>query len=371
MKKIAIITFSNSNNNYGQLLQAYALQSFLNESGNDAYLIDYQPDGWLTLNRNQNIVLAYIKNYIKKILAYCHIRPPKNILPDNRHFGEFRSLYLKYFPQTYVSYNELKKTPPLADIYMTGSDQVWNPRVCDMSPYMLGFVKGKPKIAYAASLGGATIPKRDESYLYGLLSQYGKIGVRENSGVEECKRIGLKNVEFTPDPTILLTKKQWLAMASVESPFKTSKKKILVYSCYLPKGKLLETIPDNDDYEIIVVDIVNNDDSYSLLSIKDWIAAIRDADYVITNSFHATMFSLYLNTKFVTFRYDASRMNTRLDTIANQTGLTERFPSFDRNKETFEILESPVNWEFVNEKVGLMRTFGREFLEQNISELSL
>ena len=371
MKKIAIITFSNSNDNYGQLLQAYALQAFLNKSGNDAYLIDYQPDGWLTLNRNQNIVLAYIKNYIKRFSAFCHIRKPKNILPDNRHFGEFRSLYLKYSPKTYASYNELKKNPPLADIYMTGSDQVWNPRVGDMSPYMLGFVKGKPKIAYAASLGGATIPKGDESYLYRLLSQYGKIGVREYSGVEECKRIGLKNVAFTPDPTVLLTKEQWLSVASVKSPFTTSKKKILVYSCYLPKGKLLETIPDNDDYEIIVVDIINHDNSYSLLSINDWIAAIRDADYVITNSFHATMFSIYLNTKFVTFRYDTSRMNTRLDTIADLTGLTERFPSFDRNKETFKILESPVNWEMVNEKVGQMRTFGRDFLEQNISESSL
>ena len=369
MKKIAIITFSNSNDNYGQLLQAYALQAYLSNNGHDAVLIDYRPDPWFIIRRNQNLIMAYVKFYVKMFLAYCHIRNSKKTSPDCRNFGEFRSSYLKYYPQIYTSYLELKKNPPLADVYKTGSDQVWHARVGDVSPYMLGFVKGGHKIAYAASLGGDSISSRNASYIYKLLSQYQRIGIREESGVEECKKIGLKNVEYTPDPTVLLTQAQWQTVASVQSPFKTTKKKILVYSCYLPKGKLLETIPENNDCEIIIVDIINHDEKYSLLSINDWIAAIRDADYVITNSFHATMFSLYFNTKFVTFRYDdkaVSKMNSRLDTIANLTDLPERFPSFAKGTDAFEILQSPVDWEKVNKKIRFLQSNGAGFLENNL-----
>lgn len=369
MKKIAIITFSYSNDNYGQLLQAYALQEYLRNVGYDAYLIDYQPDSYLNLNRNQNILIAYIKYYIKNFLAYFNIRRSKITYPDRRHFGDFRSVYLNYYPHTYSTYRELQKNPPLADIYMTGSDQVWHPRVGDVSPYMLGFVKGGIKIAYAASLGGAPIPNHDISHIYNLLSQYKRIGIREISGVEAYRKIGLNSVEFTPDPTILLTQVQWQAIASKESPFKTKKKKIFIYSCYLPKGKLMEAIPANIDYEILVVDIINHDDSYSLLSINEWIAAIRDADYVITNSFHATMFSLYFNTKFVTFKYDdstKSQMNTRLDSIASLTGLPERFPDFSCIKNSSKILDSPIDWENVNKEIESLRTEGALFLEESL-----
>lgn len=368
MKKIGIITFAYSNNNYGQLLQAYALMQFIKDQGYDSYLIDYRPDPWLELNRHQNIIVAYLKYFFKRFLNVFHVRKRKiETALDKRNFDLFRKQYLEYSPNVYYTYHDLKKNPPTADIFITGSDQVWAPRISDVSPYMLAFAKGCVKIAYAASFGGFSIPMAERQYIHKLLSEYQQIGMRELSGVETCKDLGLNNVVFTPDPTMLITPEQWLKIASPESPYSGNKKKIFVYSCYLPKGKLLDTIPQKENYEIIVVDIKNEDKDSAMLTIPQWLAAIRDADYVITNSFHATMFSLYFNTSFLTFKYDASKMNSRLTTIEKFVSVSDRIIGFGQASEMFDLLQTAIDWNTVNLELDKLRDVGVEFLHNNLS----
>ena len=197
--------------------------------------------------------------------------------------------------------------------------------------------------------------------------------MRELSGVNICTSLNCENSQYTPDPTVLLDSTEWRKLFSSERVFKTNKKKIFIYSCYLSREELIGKFANLEDYEIIIEDVVNDDSDIAQLTLENWIQAIDEADYVITNSFHATMFSLYMNTPFITFKYSAankSRMNTRLDSILSQVKLTERFVSLDTNiNDSFKILTKEIDWFSVNKELDIIRQIGTEYLKESIQNI--
>lgn len=370
-KKIGIITFSTSLINYGQILQAYALQSYLRDKGYNAFLINY--DMWGKMELNREVHFPYLKHFIKNLpLVRKHYERNFHNEPNLRNFIDFKKKYLIYTPKVYHTLKDLQRDPVEADVYLTGSDQVWGTGVPNLEPYLLNFGNPTtPRIAYAASFGRTSFSKHELKYIPPLLAKYKAVGVREYSGIEACKKLGYPNAVFTPDPTILKTKSDWEQIASKSSPFKTNKTKIFVYSCYLPKGTLTNIAHQLEgDNEILVADIVNEDSNYSHLTIEEWISAVKNADYIVTNSFHCTMFSLYFNKPFVVFKYRLHKggsMNTRLDSILSQTGLTYRFLSFDEHRKTEEVLKEKIDWNNINEELDKLRQIGVKFLKDNIS----
>lgn len=229
-------------------------------------------------------------------------------------------------------------------------------------------------MAYAASFGRPQLEEFEISVFKKELNKYKKIGVREESGVEICKNMGITNCQFTPDPTILLQPAEWKELMSPQHIFKTQKKKIFIYSCYLHRDELIEKFIKLEEFEIAIEDVLNDDKDIAMLSIEGWIKAINEADYVITNSFHATMFSLYMNTPFITYQYQGSgsKMNVRLTSILNQTNLTNHFVTLNTDLNTiFNILEDHIDWKSVNVKLDEIRKIGYEFLndglERNVS----
>ncbi len=370
MKSIGIMTFSSSLSNYGQILQAYALQSYLRKQGYDAFLIHYDP--WYFFELNRERPLGYMKFLIKNLpvirkFLKGYIYQEKDLC----RFSQFKSQHLIYGDRVYHLLKELKVNPPVADVYLTGSDQVWGRCVPNMEPYMFNFGNIHiPRIAYAASFGRTIVSKKEIKYASSLLQRYKAVGVRELSGIDVCKQLGYDNARFTPDPTILLNKEEWMEVSGNCNPFKTEKKKIFIYSCYLPKGSLLESLKHiGGDMEIIISDIINPDPTYARLSIEEWLGAIQNADYIITNSFHATMFSLYFNRPFITFKYkkgEGDQMNTRLTSILSQTGLTERFLSLSEISDSRCILDKPINWDFVNQKILSLQKVGIDFLRETL-----
>lgn len=369
-KKIGIMTFSTSLNNYGQILQAFALQSYLRDNGYDAFIINY--DMWGRFELSREVRMGYLKYYIKKIpFVHKFIEERMVEKPNLCDFKTFKAKYLVYSPNVYHTLKDLQKNPPAADVYLTGSDQVWGVSIPNTEPYLLNFGSEEtPRVAYAASFGRTTFSKHEMKYMPPLLKRYKAVGVRELSGIAACKTLGYTNAIFTPDPTILRTREEWDAISGGKNPFRTNKTKIFVYSCYLPKGtltKIAESISGNN--EVIVQDIINDDPSYSHLSIEEWIGAVKNADYVITNSFHCTMFSLYFNTPFVVFKYRANRggaMNTRLDSILSQTGLTYRFLSFDDEGKAESTLKEAIDWSKINEQLEDLKAIGVKFLKENL-----
>lgn len=205
--KIGIITCWQSLDNYGQQLQCFALQTLLRNWGHDAFLIRYAPQKqkktvWQKII-NHFIHPKYIlyrlpiqttskKDAINE-MALKEINRKKN---PQRHFEQFREEHLKMSPTIYHSYYELLNNPPEADVYITGSDQVWH------DPYTLNTAKGwflqfgsnkVKRISYAASIGRT--PNRKELSLFRqFLSRFDAISVRENSIRELCRQQGLMQV---------------------------------------------------------------------------------------------------------------------------------------------------------------------------------
>lgn len=377
-KTIAIVTFSHSNKNYGQILQAYSLQHYLDSCGHNAYIVDYYA-GALERMRPTNEKFSYVKWVVKHfpLLKQFSIRKRMRYEArensDTRHFAEFRERYIKYSARQYKTFNELKKHPPFADVYVTGSDQTLGRCVTNSLVYMLGFVESsKKKISYAASFGRKELRPYEMKDYRKYLSEYSAIGVREDSGVKICESLGIDNSLYVPDPTILLPPSTWREISSGSSPFLTKKKKLLIYNCYQPLDAFASKFYVMDGVEVVLASVGGPDatsDKISELSIESWIAAIDDADYVITNSFHATMFSLYMNTPFIVFGYTGggSAMNARLESILPMVGLEERFKSLSENQaEVIQTLEKTIDWEEVNSKLSEMRSVGVDFLKKNI-----
>lgn len=373
---IAIATYAYSDRNYGQILQAYALQKYLENCGYHAYIIDYVPSS-IEYRIGSNRIEQGLKYLIKNlpIIKSFLIRRDnnKNIIElknNDRDFTNFKRKYLHYSDRRYIQNKELRQNPPKADYYITGSDQVWARCVPNPYPYLLQFVDTPNKLSYAASFGRPQLEPYETSIFKKELKKYKKIGVREVSGVDICNSLGITNSQFTPDPTILLRPEEWKQLLSSTNLFKTKKKKIFIYSCYLRREELIEKFTGLDNYEIIIEDVINNDKDIANLHIEDWIKAIYEADYVISNSFHATMFSLYFNTPFITFRYtdNRSKMNTRLNSILNQTNLTYRFiqPDLDL-KSIFNILNNKIEWENINTELEKIRQIGYNFIYDGLN----
>ena len=207
--KVAIITFFQSQDNYGQLLQCYALQKVLRQMGHKPYLICYgfheKFFHWLEK-----------KNFFTKrgIRETCH-RFKETIRHRNdtsvRDFDSFRKKYLVKSMRRYNSLEELQRRPPKAKCYITGSDQVWAQllSIDDNRSFFLDFgPQNMKRISYAPSFAVEDYPSELKEKLAEQLRRFDSISVREQSGVRICKEIGFE-ASLVLDPTLLLTSEQY------------------------------------------------------------------------------------------------------------------------------------------------------------------
>lgn len=373
---IAIITHAFSCRNYGQILQAYALHKYLEIEGFYPYIIDYRP-GCLEYTLSKNVCLSRLKCFIKNLplirkfmLTRQEAKYQAETLHNYRNFEDFKSKKINYSKRKYSTFRELKKNPPKADLYITGSDQVWGLCAPNPKPYLLAFTDSINKISYAASFGRSELNDYELSVFQKWLSKYRAIGVRELTGIDICQKLKINNCQYTPDPTILLNTEEWKNLMPENKLFKTHKKKIFIYSCYLQRDELIGKFDNLSDYEIIIEDVVNFDSDIAQLSLGNWIRAIYEADYVITNSFHATMFSLYLNTPFISLKNLGikARMNTRIESILSQLNLESRSALLNTdNEKIFYILQESIDWVSVNKKLNSLRQTAYSYLRKNLS----
>lgn len=213
--KIGIITYWGAQTNYGQVLQCYALQNFLRMKGHDVFVIRY--------NREKDILPTDILKKISKIFNPLFIvsyflrrleqkKIDKDIYSHNRGFDDFRKKYIIQSSKEYESFLELRNNPPEADLYITGSDQVWNYWNIPIKRYknvvhafFLDFGGSNIKrISYAASWGITNLPQDYKKEIQPLIKRFDYISVREKSGIALCKQCGRENAEWVCDPTLLL-----------------------------------------------------------------------------------------------------------------------------------------------------------------------
>ncbi len=299
--KVGIITFHRAVN-YGAVLQAYALQQAIKKTGNDAEILDYRCQ---EVERAASPLLGFrdgekIKNAIMKLV----FRLKKNI-----SFYVFMRKYI-HLSSKAESSKDLKKMSSGYDVFFTGSDQVWNYGCAgNDEAFFLTFVNdGHKKNAYAASFGREKLLEEDPFDYRELLSDFNSISVREKSGVDIVKNESGRDAEVTLDPTLLLTKKEWEPVIG-KRPSK--EKYIFVY--YIRESKDLlnyaSELSKRTGYKI--VNAKNSIEFFMKCSPSDFLAWIYYAEFLVTNSFHGTVFSLLFNKKFAIELDNGKSVNNR------------------------------------------------------------
>jgi len=224
--------------NYGSVLQTYATCEILKSLGHSPEVLDYIP-GRLRL---RNIVLTSTKNK-SRLLFPIHLAYSILVnVPKISMYRKFLHDYVKLSKGSYFTINDIQRNLPAADVYMTGSDQVWNTFYDGFidPTFFLKFVPdGKRKISYAASFGRSVLSKQELDKLKGYITSYDCLSVRESSGVEIIKEMGRYDVHHVLDPTFLLDKVAWSKMFSKR---KFPEKYILMYTVNKDEDKLIELV---------------------------------------------------------------------------------------------------------------------------------
>lgn len=366
--KIGILTFWNSNDNYGQQLQLYALQKFLRDNGHDVYLIRYNSQndilgdnlvGKIKKIFNPKLVIRHLVYLRKKKISQ------KEEIENTRDFVNFRASNVNQSEIIYNSYNELKENPPAADLYIVGSDQVWNfnnlplyrVKNC-IHAFFLDFGDRKiKKISFAASWGVKTLPQDYIKEITPLIQKFNYVTVRETSGLELCKMCGYKTPITMIDPTILVNKSDYRLLYEKENLPLLKEKFLLIYrlnndSCF-QMDKIL-SFAKTKNLKIVYITGNGLIDKYekTFATIPEWIWYIDNADYVITNSFHCCVFSILFHKQFVAIpiRGRNKDMNTRLDSLFELFKMKNRVindNSFSLLDEAYSAVQPSVDTNFL------------------------
>ena len=352
MKRVGIITIHKINN-YGSVLQSYALQQVCKNLGYETEIIDYNfPNVYHSENKYAMPNDAQPKE--PKLLRLLFAGA---LLCQHKGVARFVHKYLQLSSRIYSSPAELLSFLPKYDVYVTGSDQLWNPRHCNGDPaFMLHFAPDEAlKISYAASIGTNSIPEELHPLYKKLLVRYKYIGVREKSGVEIIKNVVGKQATMVLDPTLLLNRDEWDKIASPKRLIK--KKYILCYflnysfNAFPYVDELAEYMWQQTGYDIVRVARPPHKLKYKHTHYKigatpeEFLALVRDAEMVLTTSFHGTAFAVNYGKPVFTIVQDRNAGDNRQVSLMCNLGLDSQvlsikdsFPSKERF--TYNLAES-------------------------------
>lgn len=326
--KIAVITLHRVRN-YGSSLQTFATQSFFEKMGFQVEIIDYYPERYSSVG-----LLKRLKNKSEKLnhnvilLTGARIIISFSYLKKKIVFDRFLKQYIQMSKQTYRKESELKRYPLESDAYCTGSDQVWNSHWNEGidKPLYLSFIPAdKYKFSYASSIGNEALGEEEATAVCSLLKEYAHITVRENKGIDILENIGVKASQML-DPTLLFSKNFWEKYVTGHY---AKKKYIVTYN--LHHDKRVDVLAQNlsKQYALPVYhisynihDIVRKGKLKWCPSVENYLDLIKNAQYVITDSFHATVFSILFHTKF--FSIYPEEASSRIRSILALTGLSGR-----------------------------------------------
>lgn len=304
--KIAVITLHRVRN-YGSSLQTLAMQMFLKELGCEPEIIDYYPERYTSiglLKRLKNKSNILMKNPILLFMARTAIA--LSYYKKHLVFDRFLKKHITLTKQTYYSEEELKKNLPIADGYCTGSDQVWNSHWNEGvdRPFYLSFLpENAYRFAYASSIGNTKISDSEKNEIAPLLKKYKHISVREDSSVAILHDIGIKDVKHLLDPTLLFDAKAWEPYISNKHK---NQKYILTYNLHHDKriNQYAMILAQKHNLKIMNIsynwhDAIRFGHLAWCPTVEEYLGLIRNAIYVVTDSFHATAFSLIFGIKFI------------------------------------------------------------------------
>lgn len=380
MKKVGIITIHNSPN-YGACLQSYALYRYIQQQGNDVEIIDlhrpvayedYIPSKKYVCSRpEKRSLLSKIKGNVKSLIGIKPKSPSLYSPLAIKKFEEFNSVIK--LSQPYRSIDELYANPPLYDLYISGSDQLWNPtQAYCLEPYFLTFVpKGQgKKISYATSVGITDLRDNEKKDFAKWLNLYADISVREYQAQSLLQGLlADKKVNQVADPTFLLDPKDWKNMAVRPKQSKyilmftlQHRPEILEYCLQLSKQSGLPLI----ELGQVQPDVL--DGSYTAVKDagpKEFLGYIENAELVITDSFHCTVFSLIMGANnFCTYIAPTNQRGSRIIDLLETYNLKKHLLPISLNSSFDTLMFETINKNVVSGIMKNERDRSRLFINQ-------
>lgn len=350
--------------NYGSVLQTYASQELLSRKGGSVSIANYILPEASGLKYMDIILRKHASaGRIKKIILRAAVLP--TMIRWKYVFGGFLKKYLNVCGSPADSCKKLKTELPDADIYCTGSDQVWNPETnrglhpayfCEFAP------KGKRVVSLAASFGVKTVREKDEALIKRYLEKYSLLSVRERSGIDILAKAGLKG-RMILDPVMIETAGFWEKLAAKR---KIRQDYVLIYQLNSSRAfdRYAEQAAERLGKKLVRIctrydQILKNGRPVPVPTVEQWISLFFYADFVITDSFHGTVFSILFQKEFVNLY--PPLFSERLDSLLSMFGIEERHIS---DCSRFDILDKRIDYRRVNEILDEKRKESLEFIDE-------
>lgn len=337
MEKVGILTM-HAVRNYGSYLQTLATYKFIENSGYNPIVIDYRYPTKYHLRNSRNFinnkevgkhVKRTILSRITNKVARWIVNPDKE--KKHKYFISFYNDNLR-LTESYYSMEELFSNPPHCDIYVVGSDQVWNPNFIhhDKSFFLSWVPKGKKKISYASSIAVKEFPMEFLNNFRNELSSFQAISVRENPKFL-CQLLQ-RDVKQVLDPTFLLNKKEWLQYFNTSPLIKGEYILCYIlgysYNPYPYIYKVINSVKKKLRCKVVVIDgnpsqIYKGYKIFSNGGPVEFLNLFYNAKFIITTSFHGTAFAINFNKNFIAVVNDISSNDNRIISIAEKMGIVD------------------------------------------------
>lgn len=359
-EKLGILTFHRAQN-YGAVLQAYALSECINKLGKyEAEVIDYRSKAIEDTYKPFHVVgNKTIKNIIIMLLTARASREKK------RKFDQFRSKYLKMSKNSY-SREEMAETLKYYSTFITGSDQVFNDVCAGFdATYFLDFVNNSSKKnSYAASFGFSEIPEDKKAIYKKRLEDFNKLSVRENAAKTIVKDLLNRDAQVNIDPTFLLEKKEWEKIA-----VKPKENKYILVYLLQPSETIFEHVRKLSELTgckpiLMHLHFFKNNGikQITTASPEEYLGYFKYADYIVTNSFHGTAFSIIFHKKFMTeYQTTAAARNSRQENLLRTFGLLDRVLS---DQHGIDEITKEIDYTQVEELIEAERKNAIEFIKE-------
>jgi len=380
--RVALLTYISKYHNLslGGALQAYALQYAIKSIlGEHCDILDYYPSQKLykqLLNslryKGLGITSEFASYLIKNIKQHLGFTLRKGVSTDYMDYIEkerakniqkFKEHYINFTSRTYHSISELKLLD--YDIYVVGSDLVWNPRYHSLealNAYLLSFVKRGLKASYGASIG-ENIPRWAQNIFKHHLKEFNFISVREETSKRVLERLGI-NAEIVCDPTLLLDAEEWRKISRIPKE-KIDEPYVLVYNVYKPSEllRLASQIEHREGLKIVTYFPHSGYYSFYSSGPQEFLWLIDNADYVITSSFHGTIFAIIFKKPFYAINPSPEAPPSRISDLLEQLELKERFIYKLKDLRYFT-LDYDIDWNAVKKIIRTMRLKSTYFLKK-------
>ncbi|ENJ6565090.1 TPA: polysaccharide pyruvyl transferase family protein [Proteus mirabilis] len=357
--RIAVITFPLINN-YGGIIQAYALMKLLSDLGHDPVLINFQSEKYFK---------SLIKYIVKKYILFF-IKKYRNSVLTKKNYKLREFINLEINPKSQRIYNskELYKyfLSNDFDACIVGSDQVFAKLGYSNfeNDYSLGFLnKNIIKLSYAASFGGDKFLGDIEKIKYHSdnLKKFRKISVREKSGIKVCQdTFGIEAVHVL-DPTMVIDKSYYINLI----PFNGCAEKERKLFAYIldhthEKEKIISKIAESK--QLSVKKVSDGNSSNNVLSMEEWLGNIYNSDYIITDSFHGCVFCIIFNKPFNCI-INNKRGADRFHSLLSLFNLENRILVEEYSEKN---ITPDIDWNIINNKIKLLQDYSINFLKNNL-----